>query len=118
MHSMKQKHSLLLLSIITLNLHLFKGIILSGSPYSVYEKDSPHADAKLWTKFAGKIPILGICYGLQEIAWVHGGKVEPHDKKEYGHAEIEIMKQQGKESSKLFAGLGDKTSVKGDYVEV
>jgi GMP synthase-like glutamine amidotransferase len=39
------------------------GIILSGSPYSVYEKDAPHVDPKLWEL---NVPILGICYGLQE----------------------------------------------------
>lgn len=66
-----------------------KGIILSGSPYSVYDEVAPRVDPDVFT--AG-VPVLGICYGLQEIAWNHGGKVDPHDKREYGHAMVEIVK--------------------------
>ncbi|SPO29381.1 probable GUA1 - GMP synthase (glutamine-hydrolyzing) [Ustilago trichophora] len=66
-----------------------KGIILSGSPYSVYDDIAPRVDPDVFT--AG-VPVLGICYGLQEIAWNHGGKVDPHDKREYGHAEVEVVK--------------------------
>ncbi|KAI9006009.1 class I glutamine amidotransferase-like protein [Gaertneriomyces semiglobifer] len=75
-----------------------KGVILSGSPYSVYDADAPHVDPAVWTL---GVPILGICFGLQEIAWTKGGKVEPHDKREYGHATIHINA-----GSKLFDGLG------------
>jgi GMP synthase-like glutamine amidotransferase len=39
-----------------------EGIILSGSPYSVYDDDAPHADSEIYTL---GVPILGICYGLQ-----------------------------------------------------
>ncbi|KAI9217225.1 hypothetical protein BC828DRAFT_408706 [Blastocladiella britannica] len=62
-----------------------KGIILSGSPYSVYDKDAPHMDSAFW---ALNVPVLGICYGLQEIAWVNGGEVLPCPHREYGHATV------------------------------
>lgn len=75
-----------------------KGIILSGSPYSVYDKDAPHVDPKVWEM---GVPILGICYGLQEIAWTKGGKVEPHDKREYGKSTISVAV----EDSLLFKGI-------------
>ncbi|KAI8620034.1 class I glutamine amidotransferase-like protein, partial [Chytriomyces sp. MP71] len=65
-----------------------KGIILSGGPYSVYEEGSPHVDPTLWDL---KVPVLGICYGLQEIAHTMGGKVQKCDKREYGKAEIDII---------------------------
>ena len=42
-----------------------KGVILSGGPYSVYDADAPHIDAKLWE---WNVPVLGICYGLQVIS--------------------------------------------------
>lgn len=74
-----------------------KGVILSGSPYSVYEKDSPHASADVWD--AG-LPVLGICYGLQEMALHFGGRVAAGERREYGHAELAI-----KESAGLFDDL-------------
>lgn len=76
-----------------------KGIILSGSPYSVYDDVAPRVDPNVFT--AG-VPVLGICYGLQEIAWNHGGKVDPHDKREYGHAMIEIVKTGNTHMDALF----------------
>ncbi|KAJ3101818.1 GMP synthase (glutamine-hydrolyzing) [Phlyctochytrium planicorne] len=78
-----------------------KGIIFSGSPYSVYDKDAPHIDKAYWDL---SVPILGICYGLQEIAHDLGGKVVGCDKKEYGKAEIEILKP-----SLIFDGVTDNT---------
>lgn len=68
--------------------HNPKGIILSGGPASVYEKDAPFPDEKI---FELGLPILGICYGLQLISHHFGGQVVKSDKHEYGKAEIEIL---------------------------
>jgi len=75
------------------------GIILSGSPYSVYDDAGPKPDAGLWS--AG-IPILGVCYGVQLMAQQLGGRVGPSDRREYGPADITISAAK----SPLFAGLG------------
>ena len=74
------------------------GIILSGGPSSVYDKDAPHADKKV---FSLGLPVLGICYGLQFMVYALGGKVRPAEKREYGHAKVEL--QHG--DSQLFQGL-------------
>jgi GMP synthase (glutamine-hydrolysing) len=73
------------------------GIILSGGPASVYEKDAPKPDPGL---FDLGIPILGICYGLQVIAERLGGKVDSAARREYGNAQLEIDRHDD-----LFAGL-------------
>lgn len=63
-----------------------KGIILSGGPYSVYDEYAPHVDSAV---FDLNVPILGICYGLQEIAWQHDkGNVLAGEQREYGHAKL------------------------------
>nr|MBX2820133.1 gamma-glutamyl-gamma-aminobutyrate hydrolase family protein [Rhodothermaceae bacterium] len=70
-----------------------KGIILSGSPYSVYDTDAPlFADELLHAsrEDGSQLPILGICYGLQAMAYKLGGKVVNAQAKEYGRAEIII----------------------------
>ncbi|MDX9752910.1 MAG: glutamine-hydrolyzing GMP synthase [bacterium] len=67
-----------------------KGIILSGGPYSVYEEQAPHAHAAIWDL---GLPILGICYGLQETAFTLGGKVIAGERREYGHAALQIVSQ-------------------------
>ncbi len=64
-----------------------KGIILSGGPLSVYDDDVPTVDKEI---FELGIPLLGICYGMQLITKLLGGKVEPAKDREYGKAEIEI----------------------------
>lgn len=60
-----------------------KGIILSGGPSSVYGKDALLVDRKI---FDLGIPVLGICYGLEVMGYLLGGKVAPGTKKEYGPA--------------------------------
>jgi len=86
------------------------GVILSGSPYSVYDADAPHVDPAV---FELGVPILGICYGLQELAWHHGKNVAAGDKKEYGHAYLNIQRHTGKQEhiDRLFEGLDDQTEV-------
>ena len=74
------------------------GIVLSGGPSSVYDKEAPHADKRV---FDLGIPVLGICYGLQFMVYALGGKVTPATKREYGHAKVEM--QVG--DSQLFQGL-------------
>lgn len=74
-----------------------KGIILSGGPYSVYQDDAPHAPQGIWDL---GLPILGICYGLQETAFVLNGKVVAGERREYGHAKVKFI-----ESNPLFTGL-------------
>jgi GMP synthase (glutamine-hydrolysing) len=79
------------------------GIVLSGAPWSVYDKDAPPADVRL---FELGLPVLGICYGLQFMVHTLGGKVRPADKREYGHAEVEVVAE-----SVLFQGLSRKLPV-------
>ena len=79
------------------------GIVLSGAPWSVYDKSAPPADVRL---FELGLPVLGICYGLQFMVHKLGGKVRPAEKREYGHAEIDIIAE-----SPLFAGLARRQPV-------
>ncbi|MCP2620073.1 glutamine-hydrolyzing GMP synthase [Candidatus Aminicenantes bacterium AC-334-K16] len=69
-----------------------RAIILSGGPQSVYDDDAPYPDQRL---FSLNIPILGICYGLQVMASLLGGKVKPSRKREYGFARLMIKDDQG-----------------------
>ena len=80
-----------------------KGIILSGGPASVYEKNAPAVSEKIFS--LGK-PVLGLCYGHQLMAQLLGGKVEKGKIREYGAAELEI-----KNKAAIFSGLGKKENV-------
>lgn len=85
-----------------------KGVILSGGPYSVYEDGAPHADPAI---FELDVPILGICYGLQEIAWRQNAtNVVAGTEREYGHADIKAQRHNG-HIDRLFAGLEDELKV-------
>ena len=79
-----------------------KGIIFSGGPASVYEKNAPLCDPALLSM---GIPILGICYGMQLIAQLLGGEVTHSEKREYGKAKLTLDRD-----GKLFRGLGRKGS--------
>ena len=74
-----------------------KAVILSGGPSSVYDTDAPRADPALWS---GRIPVLGICYGLQLMAHELGGEVVPSARREYGPATVDVTDADG-----LFTGI-------------
>jgi GMP synthase (glutamine-hydrolysing) len=69
-----------------------KAIILSGGPASVYAEGAPTTDVRI---FELGVPVLGICYGLQLIAHLLGGKVERATAREYGHARVVVEKNEG-----------------------
>ena len=89
-----------------------KGIIFTGGPNSVYDENSPHVDPAI---FSLGIPVLGICYGAQLMAYTLGGKVESATTREYGKSDIEYS------DSKIFETV-DKNNVcwmsHTDYVSV
>ena len=70
------------------DLRHIKGVILSGSPYSVRDPESPHPDLS-WCE--NKLPLLGICYGAQLIATKHGGEVSASSTREYGRANLSFV---------------------------
>ena len=74
-----------------------RALILSGGPQSVYEPGAPKADPEL---FRLGVPVLGICYGMQLMAQAFGGAVRPSERREFGHAPLEIV-----EDGELFHGI-------------
>jgi GMP synthase (glutamine-hydrolysing) len=87
-----------------------KGVILSGGPYSVYAADAPHVDPAV---FELDVPILGVCYGMQELAWHHGKGVAAGEKREYGKSQLQVQRHAGKGAhiDHLFEGLEDGPTV-------
>jgi len=80
-----------------------KGLIFSGGPSSVYEKDAPRCNPALLEL---NLPVLGLCYGHQLIAYMSGGKVEPAERREYGIAAVVIDRSVG-----VLKGLAQKERV-------
>lgn len=66
-----------------------KGVILSGGPSSVTDEDAPRVAADFYESI--KVPILGICYGMQLVAVDLGGASEPAARREYGHALVKVL---------------------------
>ena len=64
------------------------GVILSGSPLSVYQDDAFHVDL---SRIRGRLPILGICYGAQLMSYMYGGKVESAGTREYGRQNLQFV---------------------------
>ena len=88
-----------------------KGIILSGGPSSVYDREAPRGDEKL---FDLGVPVLGLCYGMMWIAQRFGGRVGSAPGREYGRAVVSVS------GGSLFRGLGPVETIwmsHGDHVE-
>jgi GMP synthase (glutamine-hydrolysing) len=87
------------------------GIVLSGGPSSVYDKDAPVCDPQVLQM---GVPVLGICYGMQWLTHSLGGKVAPAARREYGPAQLDMACE-----SKLFTGIPDHLKIwnsHGDHV--
>ncbi|MEY1639387.1 glutamine-hydrolyzing GMP synthase [Tenuifilum osseticum] len=81
-----------------------KGVILSGSPFSVRDKNAPMPDL---TGIRGRYPLLGICYGAQLLSHTNGGEVLPSAIREYGRATLEVVDS----NCPLFTSLSPKSQV-------
>ncbi|MDO5074329.1 MAG: glutamine-hydrolyzing GMP synthase [Bacteroidales bacterium] len=80
------------------------GVILSGSPFSVYDPEAFQVELK---EIRGRLPILGICYGAQFMAHTNGGKVEPAATREYGRAQLSSIEME----NPLFRGFTPNSQV-------
>jgi GMP synthase (glutamine-hydrolysing) len=81
-----------------------KGVILSGSPYSVRDAESPKPDL---SQIKSKMPLLGVCYGAQFMAQHFGGEVLPSDTREYGRANLQFVDT----TSDLLKGMSQNSQV-------
>ncbi|WP_300287115.1 glutamine-hydrolyzing GMP synthase [uncultured Alistipes sp.] len=81
-----------------------KGVILSGSPYSVRDEKAPQVDL---SSIKGRLPLLGVCYGAQYLAQNYGGEVKPSATREYGRAML--SKVEGDDP--LICGLSGRSQV-------
>ncbi|MFZ5552404.1 MAG: glutamine-hydrolyzing GMP synthase [Bacteroidota bacterium] len=81
-----------------------KGVILSGSPFSVHDEGHPVPDL---SSFIGKVPVLGVCYGAQFLAQKHGGQVERSKIREYGRAHLQFVDT----ASPLMTGMNQHSQV-------
>ncbi len=98
-----------------------KGIILSGSPYSVRQEDAPQIDIVLLQE---KYPVLGVCYGAQYIAHVLGGEVKASSTREYGRANLNYLNHENpllkhiSSSSQVWMSHGDTIAAVADDFEI
>ncbi len=93
--------------------HRPRGMILSGSPASVYQEGAPRPEANLVETVS--CPVLGICYGLQVLAFEMGGQVKSSPSREFGYARLKVTDS----DSRLFKGLPSEMDVwmsHGDHV--
>ena len=80
------------------------GVILSGSPFSVHDPEGFKPDL---SRFVGRLPVLGICYGAQYYSYSNGGKVEKTNTREYGRANLAFIDKE----NRLFKGFDDNSQV-------
>ncbi len=81
-----------------------KGVILSGSPHSVRDENAPRPDL---SNMLERVPVLGVCYGAQYLAEIHGGVVEASNCREYGRANLSYVD----ESNPLLKGVAEESQV-------
>ena len=86
------------------------GLVLSGGPSSVLDRQAPHCDPAV---FDSGIPVLGICYGMQEMTRALGGAVDPAPEREYGHAAVTLraasrLLPAGADALRVWASHGDR----------
>ena len=81
-----------------------RGVILSGSPYSVRDEKAPQVDL---SSIKGRLPLLGVCYGAQYLAQNYGGEVKPSATREYGRAMLSTVEG----DNPLNCGLSDRSQV-------
>ena len=104
-----------LVDVSTLKENNILGVVLSGGPNSVYDEESPHVSKSVWDFIEeNSLPVLGICYGMQEISHTFGGEVSPSSEREYGRAEltkdVEDPLLAGVEHSQMWMSHGDKVT--------
>ncbi len=81
-----------------------RGVILSGSPFSVRDENAPQLDL---TQIKGRLPLLAVCYGAQYLAQHFGGEVLPSKTREYGRAELTVKDK----NNPLFNGVSEHSQV-------
>lgn len=98
-----------------------KGVILSGSPFSVHSDEAPSFD---FQKFSNSYPLLGVCYGAQYLAHKNGGEVTPSKIREYGRANLKFVNNENpllkgiSLNSQVWMSHGDTISSIPDHFEV
>ena len=98
-----------------------KGVVLSGSPFSVLQENAPQVDLQ---RYIGNKPLLCVCYGAQYLAHHHGGQVQRSQKREYGKASLEVKKTDSplfenvSNSSQVWMSHGDTIFEIGDNFEI
>jgi GMP synthase (glutamine-hydrolysing) len=104
-----------------LDIDSFMGVILSGSPFSVREENSPKPDL---SSIKGKMPLLGVCYGAQYLAQTNGGEVLPSKIREYGRANLSFVNKKNvltkgiSDNSQVWMSHGDTIKTVADNIEI